>query len=113
MLRLTLPCSIDLHVQSSRCLHVLKWEADLEGAWFELTGLTPDTRYPPLCSEASSRTLMGSDIEPEWEMLMADHVGKMLPAVHLILSIGLGGGGCMARVETVVGVSVKSGTNEA
>lgn len=69
----------------------IKMGSGLEGAWFELTGLTPDTRYPPLCSEASSRTLMGSDIEPQWEMLMDDHVSKMLPAVHLILSIGLGG----------------------
>lgn len=65
----------------------------LEGAWCELTGLTSDTRYPPPCSEASSRTLMGSDTDPEWEMLMADHVSKMLPAVHLILSIGLGAHG--------------------
>lgn len=68
----------------------IKMGSGLEGAWFELTGLTSDTRYPPLCSEASSRTLMGSDMDPEWEMLMADHVRKMLPAVHLILSIGLG-----------------------
>lgn len=36
---------------------------------------------------------MGSDMDPEWEMLMADHVSKMLPAVHLILSIGLGAHG--------------------
>lgn len=71
------------------------------GGWFELTGLTPDTRYlPPSALRSSDTSLMGSDRLSEWEMLMTDHVSEMLPALQLISSKALGG---RAGVEKVTG----------
>lgn len=41
---------------------------------------------------------MGSDMDPEWKMLIANHVSKMLPAVRLVIInrfglLGKSGGG--------------------
>lgn len=33
---------------------------------------------------------MGSDMDPEWKMLMTDRVRKMLPAVRLVIINGFG-----------------------
>lgn len=33
---------------------------------------------------------MGSDMDPEWKMLMTERVSKMLPAVRLVIINGFG-----------------------
>lgn len=64
--------------------------------WFELTGLTPDTRYlPPDALRSSCTGLIGSDRRSKWKMLMTDYVSRMLPALADIIKgfrAGWGGG---------------------